>query len=317
MSDKLGENLLLVINPVSGKKLAKKYSHRIIERFGQAGFNVTCVYTKIDENAYEIVRKRADEFDFIVCVGGDGTLKETVCGVIELKKDIPIGYIPMGSTNDFAHSLGIPTEIDKSIENIINGSARAVDMGVFGDNVFVYVAAFGNFTAISYSASQKLKNVLGKNAYYLNAVSEFFKMKGYHARIEADGEVFEGDYFYAEASNSYNVGGMPVLHNLGVRFDDGKHELVLVEMFKSVSDILGLVNDMIHKTVAKNKLVTFRHCDEIKFCFDEPTAFTLDGEFGGEQTDVTVKTLKHAVKIITENPLPVEKDSLLEETVSV
>ena len=228
---------------------------------------------------------------------------------MELKKDIPIGYIPMGSTNDFAHSVGIPTKVEKAVENIINGEPRPVDMGIFGDTTFVYVAGFGNFTAISYSASQKLKNIFGKNAYYLNAVGEFFKMKSYHARVEADGEVFEGDYFYGEASNSYSIGGMPVLHNMGVKFDDGKHELILVEMFKTPSDFFSLANDMVHKTVAKNKLVTFRHCDKIDFHFDEPTAFTLDGEFGGDQTDITVKTIKHAVSIITENPLPTEEDN--------
>lgn len=309
MTQTVGKKLFLVVNPVSGKKLARHYVKGMMERFGEAGFVVTSVYTKKDENAYEIVRKRGREFDLIVCVGGDGTLKETVCGVMELEKDIPIGYIPMGSTNDFAHSVGIPTKVEKAVENIINGEPRPVDMGVFGDTTFVYVAGFGNFTAISYSASQKLKNIFGKNAYYLNAVGEFFKMKSYHARVEADGEVLEGDYFYGEASNSYSVGGMPVLHNMGVKFDDGKHELILVEMFKSPSEFFALVHDMLHKTVAKNKLVTFRHCDKIDFHFDEPTAFTLDGEFGGDQTDVTVKTIKHAVSIITEKPLPIEEDN--------
>ena len=221
---------------------------------------------------------------------------------MELGLDIPVGYLPMGSTNDFAHSMNIPTDVFEAVEAIINGEPKPVDIGQFGNENFIYVAGFGNFTAISYSANQKLKNVLGKNAYYLQAVKEFFRMKPFHARVEADGEFFEGDYFYGEASNSYSIAGMPVLHNMGVEFDDGKHELILVEMFKSPADILRLANDMVHKTVADNPSVIIRHCDHIKFMFDEPTPFTLDGEFGGEHLEVEAKTLKHAVKIMVQKP---------------
>ena len=238
----------------------------------------------------------------MICCGGDGTLKETICGVMELGTDIPVGYLPMGSTNDFAHSLNIPTDVYAAVEAIINGEPKPVDIGKFGDEYFIYVAAFGNFTAISYSANQKMKNVLGKNAYYLQAVHDFFHMKPFHARVEADGEFFEGDYFYGAASNSYGVGGMPVLHNMGVEFDDGLHELVLVKMFKNPAEILALANDMVQKSVAENKLVTIRHCKHIKFMFDTPTPFTLDGEFGGDQTEVEATTLKHAVRIIVQKP---------------
>lgn len=302
MAQATNKKMLLVVNPVSGKKLAKQYMMRMINRFDQAGYNVTACCTQINKNAYDIVKNRGREFDIVVCCGGDGTLKETVCGIMELGLDIPVGYLPMGSTNDFAHSMNIPTDVFEAVEAIINGEPKPVDIGQFGDENFIYVAGFGNFTAISYSANQKLKNVLGKNAYYLQAVKEFFRMKPFHARVEADGEFFEGDYFYGEASNSYSIAGMPVLHNMGVEFDDGKHELILVEMFKSPVDILRLANDMVHKTVADNPSVIIRHCNHIKFMFDEPTPFTLDGEFGGEHLEVEAKTLKHAVKIMVQKP---------------
>lgn len=302
MAQATNKKMLLVVNPVSGKKMAKQYMMRMINRFDQAGYNVTACCTQINKNAYDIVKNRGREFDIVVCCGGDGTLKETVCGIMELGLDIPVGYLPMGSTNDFAHSMNIPTDVFEAVEAIINGEPKPVDIGQFGNENFIYVAGFGNFTAISYSANQKLKNVLGKNAYYLQAVKEFFRMKPFHARVEADGEFFEGDYFYGEASNSYSIAGMPVLHNMGVEFDDGKHELILVEMFKSPADILRLANDMVHKTVADNPSVIIRHCDHIKFMFDEPTPFTLDGEFGGEHLEVEAKTLKHAVKIMVQRP---------------
>lgn len=234
----------------------------------------------------------------IVCVGGDGTLKETVAGVMKLGKDIPLGFIPLGSTNDFAKSLGIPIDVSDAVDAIINGTPMPVDMGVFGKDSFIYVAGFGNFTAISYSTNQKVKNVLGKNAYYLQAVGEFFKMKPFHAKVIADGEVFEGDYFYGAFSNSYSVGGMPVLHNMGVEFNDGLFEMVLVNMFKNPGEIAYLANSMVRKNVKNNRLVTIRHCKNVKFIFDKPTPFTLDGEYGGAFTEIDASCIHNAVRIM-------------------
>lgn len=298
MADRIQQKMLLIVNPVSGKKLAKQYMMRMINRFDQAGYNVTACCTQRDKNAYDIVLNRGKEFDIIVCCGGDGTLKETVCGMMQLGLDIPMGYLPMGSTNDFANSMGIPTDINAAVEAIINGEPKPVDIGKFGEEFFIYVAGFGNFTAISYACNQRIKNAIGKNAYYLQAVRDFFRMKPYHARVEADGEFFEGDYFYGAVSNSYSVAGMPVLHNIGVEFDDGMHELILVDMFKNPMDILALAKDMSNKTVIDNPLVTIRHCKHIRFEFDDPTPFTLDGEFGGNQTEVEASSVKHAVKIM-------------------
>lgn len=300
MAELKSQKMLLVVNPVSGKKMAKQYMMRMINRFDQAGYNVTACCTQIEKNAFEIVKARGAEFDIIVCCGGDGTLKETVCGVLALGKDIPIGYLPMGSTNDFAHSMNIPTDVFAAVEAIINGEPKPVDIGQFGDENFIYVAGFGNFTALSYGVNQKLKNLFGGNAYYLQAVKEFFKMRGYHARVEIDGEFFEDDWFYGEASNSYSIAGMPVLHNMGVEFDDGYHELILVRMFKNVGELLRLVKDMVNKTVADNPNVIIRHCNRIKFMFDDPTPFTLDGEFGGNHLEVEATTLPHAVRIMVQ-----------------
>lgn len=312
MAEVNDKKLLLVVNPVSGKKMAKQYMMKMINRFDSAGYNVTACCTQVNKNAYDIVASRGKGFDLIVCVGGDGTLKETVCGVIKLGTKIPIGYIPMGSTNDFANSMGIPTQdVPEAVESIINGEPVSVDIGNFGGENFIYVAGFGNFTAISYSASQKAKNVLGKNAYYLQAAKEFFTMKPFHARVIADGEFFEGDYFYGAFSNSYSVGGMSVLHNMGVEFNDGLYELVLVNMFKNPGEIAYLVNSMVRKTLTDNRLVTIRHCKQVKFMFDEPTAFTLDGEFGGKFTEVSTEAIHDAANIMVRKTdwVPTDEDS--------
>lgn len=291
--------ILLIINPVSGKNKGKEYADEIRRRFISAGYEVELIFTLKEKNAYKIVIESGHNADIIVCVGGDGTLKETVGGVMDSGIDKPIGYIPMGSTNDFARSVGIPRgDVFAAVDNIIEGKPYPVDIGRFENEKFIYVAAFGNFTAISYNTSQKLKNALGHSAYYIPAVKDFFKMKPYHARVVADDEVFEGDYFYGATSNSYSVGGMPVLYNIGVKFDDGMHELILIKMFKNPKQMAQIINAMLKRDARDNDMIIVRHAKTIKFAFDKPTPFTLDGEFGGDRLVASTSTLKHAVKII-------------------
>lgn len=302
------KSLLFIVNPVSGKKNAHQYVPDAVKRFEEKFERVDTVYTQKEKNAYEIVKEQGGGYDVIVCAGGDGTLKEAVSGIIETQCKAPLGYIPMGSTNDFARSLGIPRgNINAALDNILEGEPCPVDIGQFEGECFIYVASFGNFTALSYTANQKLKNLIGRPAYYLGAVKDFFKIRPYHARVEADGESFEGDYFVGGVTNSYGVGGMPVLHNIGVKFDDGLHELVLVEMYKNPKEMLSFVGAMLKKDFINNPLVTIRHCRDFRFEFDEPTAFTLDGEFGGDLTEAIAKTLVHAVSIILKGSIPEEK----------
>ena len=291
--------MLLIVNPVSGKSKARALTPRIINEFENAGYEVTTVFTLKEKNAYQLVTERGSNADIIVCIGGDGTLKETVGGVIDTKINKPIGYIPMGSTNDFARSLGIPRGNPMAAaKSIIEGNPYPVDIGKFEDEIFIYVAAFGNFTAISYNTNQKLKNALGHSAYYIPAVKDFFKMKPYHAKVIADGEVFEGDYFYGASSNSYSIGGMPVLYNIGVKFDDGMHELILIKMFKNPKEMKQIISAMLKKDARNNDMIIYRQAKEIKFIFEKPTPFTLDGEYGGDKLVANASTLKHAVNII-------------------
>ncbi len=293
------KKMLLIVNPISGKGKAQKYLEDMVKRFEEADFSVETILTQKDKNAYHILIENDNSYDVITCVGGDGTLKETATAVIEKQLETPIGYIPMGSTNDFARSMNIPRgNVMKAVENIIEGKAKPVDIGRFNGENFIYIASFGNFTSSSYTVSQKMKNAIGRTAYYLPIVKEFFHMKGYPARVEADGEKFEGNYFVAGATNSYGVGGMPVLHNIGVEFDDGCHELVLIRMFKGVGEALSFIKAMATKDFINSPLVTIRHCNKMTFDFDVPTDFTLDGEFGGSLTHAEVETLKHAIKII-------------------
>ena len=187
----MSKKLLLIINPIAGKKRGVNCLPQVVEKLEEAGIEVETRYTEIDKNATVITREYGSGKDVIACIGGDGTLKETICGVMEMGFDCQVGYFPMGTTNDFAHSLHIPTDPIKAAEVIIKGKEMHIDIGDFDkQEQFIYVSCFGNFCDVSYKAKQSLKNKIGRGAYYWETVKEVPKLKSYKEKIECeDGEI--------------------------------------------------------------------------------------------------------------------------------
>lgn len=300
----MSKKLLLIVNPTAGKRRAVDYLPKIEKKLEDADFQVEIRYTEIDKNATVVTKAYGDDKDYIVCLGGDGTLKETVCGVMENNLKCKIGYIPLGTTNDFAHSVHIPTNALKAVDAIIDGDEMHIDIGDFnGKEQFVYVSCFGNFCDVSYKAKQSLKNKIGRGAYYWETVKEVHKIKGFKAKIECDdGEIIEGKFFYGGVSNSYSVAGFPVLKKAGVKFDDGYHELALIRMPKNPKDLVTIVRDMfVTRDVLHNENLVLRHGKNFKFWFENEIDWTLDGEYGGKHNFVEVTTKEHAVTILVDD----------------
>lgn len=296
----MAKSLLLIVNPIAGKRHAVDYQPEIVEKFQEIGYEVQVRYTEFDKNAYYVTKKYGKDSDIIVCCGGDGTLKETVCGVMEMNLQAKIGYIPCGTTNDFAHSLHIPTDLDDAIETILDGHTMAIDIGDFnGQDQFIYVSCFGNFCDVSYKAKQSLKNKVGRAAYYWETAKEVTKIKGFKAKIECDdGEVIEGNFFYGGVSNSYSVAGFPVLKKSGVEFDDGLHELALIRMPKNPAQLASILNAMfVTRDVINNKYLVVKKGKNFKFYFEDEVNWTLDGENGGNHSFAEIKTQENAVEI--------------------
>lgn len=294
------KKLLLIINPIAGKRKAVEYLLQIVEKFEKADFEVEVRYTEIDKNAYYVTKQYGEGHDVIVCCGGDGTLKETICGVMELKLDVKIGYIPLGTTNDFAHSMKIPTDAMKAVDTVINGKTKSIDIGDFnGGEQFIYVSCFGNLCDVSYKAKQSLKNKIGRGAYYWETVKEIYKIKGFKAKVECeDGEIIEGKFFYGGVSNSYSVAGFPVLKKAGVEFDDGYHELAMIRMPKNPAQLVSIVTAMfITRDVVNNDYLVVKKGKNFKFYFDDKVNWVLDGENGGYHDFAEIKTCENAITI--------------------
>ncbi|MDY3918481.1 MAG: YegS/Rv2252/BmrU family lipid kinase [Candidatus Limivivens sp.] len=291
------KKVLLILNPRAGKGLIKGHVLEIVDIFVKNDMDVTVYTTQKRLDAYEVTKKRAGEFELVVCSGGDGTLDEVVTGILDGNHACPVGYIPAGSTNDFAHSLKIPSRMGEAARIITLDHPYACDIGSFNGDYFVYIAAFGAFTEVSYKTNQDMKNLFGHLAYMLEGTKSLFSIKPYKLRIEMEDLILEGDFIYGMVANSESVGGFRNITGKNVRLDDGVFEAVLIRNPMVAKDWEEVISGLLTRK-ADNRYVYFFKTSWIRIQSEEPIAWTLDGEDGGMHTEVEIVNRKQAVKIM-------------------
>lgn len=293
------KKLLFVFNPYSGKAQIKNQLLDIVDTMVKADYEVTIYPTQKAGDAKEKIELEAGEYDLVVCSGGDGTLDETVTGMMNRKERIPLGYIPAGSTNDFANSLKIPKDMVKAANVAVNGNGFSCDIGSFNGDFFVYVAAFGIFTEVSYKTSQDLKNVLGHAAYILEGVKCLHDIPSYRMQVEYNGNCFQDEFIYGMITNSTSVGGFKGMTGKDVLLDDGVFEVTLIKMPRNPIELNEIIASLINLVDDTNMVYSFK-TNEVKFTAVDKIPWTLDGEFGGEHAEVLVKNMKQSIEIMVE-----------------
>ncbi len=287
---------LLIINPVSGKMKAKNMIFDIIYELEKHNYETTVKITMHKGHATSICKQYAHKYKLIVCCGGDGTINEVVAGCLLSKGTPTVGYIPTGSTNDFASSLGLSNKPKDAINNILNLPVKALDVGLFNEKrYFNYIASFGLFTSSSYSVPQNTKNTLGYLAYVLEALKDIANVKPFHISITADGNLFEDDYIFGAVANSTSVGGIMRLKSDHVDMHDGLFEILLIRYPRSIGDFHKLITSMSASDFYNNEMFTFLHAKEITFTTDEDISWSLDGEYQEGSTEVTIKNIASAI----------------------
>lgn len=290
------QRLLLIINPCAGTKRIVRYLPEIIDLFRRHGFENTVYLTVAQADATEIVRERGADFDRIVCCGGDGTFNEVLTGMLSAGLHIPIGYIPCGSTNDFANSLHLPRSITKAARCTVEGEQIALDVGQFGDRYFSYVASFGAFARTSYSTPQNVKNALGHLAYILQGISDLPSIRPIHMKVEAEDHVFEDDYIFGAVSNTTSVGGVLTLDANRVDLNDGLFELILIKSPKDIFELSECIRALSAQDY-NSRMITFISSNEVRVSSAEPLDWTLDGECAPGVTDAVIRNLHSAVTL--------------------
>lgn len=288
----------ILINPNAGKQVVMKELYSVYQAFADIGGQPVMELSVNAEHA-AITLDRAIEArpDVLVCCGGDGTLSATVDRLLGSGADIPLGYIPAGTTNDFANFLGLPKEPAQAAQLIAKGVAEPIDTGRFGDRHFIYVASFGAFTQTSYATTQSLKNSMGHLAYVIEGIKELPALQSYAVRAEtAEGEVYEGEYLFGSVSNSTSLGGIIKLDSNMVDPTDGKFELTLVKTPRNLHELNAILWSLMSGQIDE-ELITFVHTAKVAFTCAEPMPWSLDGEYCSGNTDVNVEVLPNSLRL--------------------
>lgn len=292
------KKMLFVMNPYAGQRRANRYLTDILTIFNRADYDVTVYMTAGPGDGARAVEERAAGMDLIACCGGDGTFNETVTGMLRAGVDVPLGYIPAGSTNDFASSLKLPSNVLEAARAIVEGEPRRYDVGSFGNRYFTYVASFGAFTRASYATPQNVKNALGHTAYVLEGIQELSQLKNVHVRLELDEDrVVEDDFLFGAISNSTSVGGILTLDPKQVDMGDGKFELLLVRAPQDITEVSECIRAL--QTQKYNcRMITFLTASRVRITASADMVWTLDGERENGQERVEVQNMHHAIQLI-------------------
>lgn len=292
------KKLLFVINPYAGMRKAAKMLPEILAVFNRADYDVRVYVTAEAGDGIRAVATMAQGMDLVVCSGGDGTFNETITGLMQAGLQLPVGYIPSGSTNDFAASLQIPSDPVEAARQIVEGLPNVYDLGRFGQRYFSYVASFGAFTKASYSTPQSVKNLLGHMAYVLEGMQEISQIRKHHVKLTLDeGEVLEDDYIFGAVCNSTSVGGIVTLDPNQVDLKDGRFEVLLVRAPKTWQEISECLL-AVQKQQYNSAMMTFRNAASIAVEADPEMPWTLDGEKEEGHNFVEIQNLHQAIQII-------------------
>ncbi len=301
------KKMLFLYNPKSGTGQIRNSVAKIIEIFSEADYDVTIYPTKAALDARDTVCERAADFDIIVCGGGDGTLDEVVTGLMISQTHRTVGYIPAGSTNDFGNTVGIPRQPKRAAKVVVDGQPFLCDIGRFNqEEYFVYVAAFGLMTNVSYETGQDLKNVLGHAAYIVEGLKSLGSWESYHLEIESEEYNGQGDFIYGMVSNSNSVAGIKGFPGKDVSLDDGLFEVTLVRTPEDLLDLQNTIGAFFTGDENSQAVIRFK-TKHVIFTSDEPLAWTRDGENGGMHVKVELEALPKALKIMVEAPEALEE----------
>lgn len=296
------KRMLFIYNPNAGKGLLKAKLSDVLDIFVKAGYEVVVYPTQSYKDAYHKVKHMEDGYDRIVCSGGDGTLDEVVTGMMKRDKEhrIPIGYIPTGTTNDFASSLHISRDILEAADTTVHGKSFACDVGEFNKDIFVYIAAFGLFTDVSYQTDQKLKNALGHAAYVLEGAKRLSNIPSYRIKVTNGEKVIEDEFMIGMISNSKSVAGFRNIMGKEVKFNDGEFEVTLIKKPKNVVELNEIIAALLIESFDTKYMYTFKSGDLILES-EEEIPWTLDGEFGGQHDKVHIVNKKQALEIMVQS----------------
>lgn len=292
------KKLLFIFNPLAGKGFIRGHLPGVLDAFTKAGYLTTAYPTQSKGDATRAAAELGGEYDRVVCCGGDGTLSETISGLLSLDPAPVLGYLPAGTTNDFSRNLKLPRGLEAAARTAVTGPVRKCDVGRFNGKTFIYVAAFGAFTDVSYDTPQEFKNAFGHLAYLLQGVTRLGSIRSYRLEIAHDQGTLEDEFIYGMISNTVSVGGFKSLPASEVQLDDGLFEVVLVKRPKTLPELQSIITALLQQKATDGGAVISFHTSRLRVACQEALPWTLDGEFGGDPQIADIENNYQAIELV-------------------
>lgn len=300
------KRILFIVNPVSGRREVLNKLSQIINKFCKNGCLPTVAFTQKRGDAHQLAKTCPPDYDAVVCAGGDGTLNEVIGGLMDGGVALPLGYLPAGTTNDLASSLGIPKNVLSAVDLILNSKPVPLDIGSFSGRYFNYVASFGAFTEASYNAPQEVKNILGHAAYILEGIKSLGSIRRCRVRLEFNGEQLEDDYIFGAVTNTTSLGGMIKLKQHLVALNDGVFELLLIRYPENLQQLNKIIGDLMAQNF-NGDYVKMYHTAKIKINASGAMNWTLDGEKQPGASEIFIENIPHAIRFFAATPASLNK----------
>ena len=295
------QRVLLMVNPMAGRQKIRNELLYVVDTLTKAGYE-TIIYTTQGKDATrDLLAEKDSQFDRVICCGGDGTFNEILSATMHWDKRPILGYIPAGTTNDFAAGLKLPSDIREAAVNIVRGTPHTVDAGLFNTSYFSYVASFGAFTETSNSTTQNFKKALGHLADILEGIKEIPAFTSYTVCVEADGQIYKDSYIFGAVSNARSVGGILKISDSLVDLNDGVFEVMMIKMPKTLMDLSAIVTSLTSLNPLKYdpSMFLFLQTKELKITFEQEMVWSLDGERVSGGKEARIACIKDAFKILT------------------
>ncbi len=292
------KKIMLIVNPCAGRKNGERLSDKVADWFRQDGAECRLFRTEKRGDGTKFVLRSGREHDVIVCMGGDGTLNEVINGILKCDLDVPLGYIPAGSTNDFATSMKLSREPRQAVRDILDGYTETIDAGRFDDRYFSYVASFGAFTKTSYNTPQSMKNLLGRFSYFLEGARDLSEIHAKHKVVAANDKIYEGDYAFGAISNSHSIGGLVRYDENAVDVSDEKLEMLLIRMPDSLATLMSEIHSITHQDYYDSPYIDFCRSDRFVITSDGDSDWSLDGEYTHSKGTSIVSCVKNRIRFI-------------------
>ena len=302
----MGRQMLMVLNPHAGKGKARDYLLDMKDLFARNGYHVTVYLTKSKQDTIITVMDAAEYYDVLICCGGDGTLNEVVTGLMGARRRPRLGYIPLGTTNDFASALHIPRNHMQAAQAVVSGFPVAFDVGSLNGHYFNYIAAFGAFTEVSYTTPQEAKNALGKLAYFLQGVTRLSSIQSQLVKVESGLVRFQEELIFGAITNSTSVAGFQSYRPEDISYHDGVFEALFVKQPKSFMELQALILALTKRDFKSQHFISFK-TSHVKVIAQEPFSWTVDGEYGGDYMAADIRNHPSAIEYLLSDTLPERK----------